>query len=501
MEVSERFLKPVCEMKYTHEPNYYRYKLILRYFYINYEQYRYWLDKEEIYDEVKKHNIFEDYTMELLESDLNALVDWKNLMVSQDSSRINSINEYKNKRFKYMITEATVEIERLLIKLENPAFKNSSLEPTLLERLDTQLRKFNVMATEKDINKVSVWWDGVNEDFKQLIQRSQDYISDFYTPKAEKLMKSESFLTFKNGFIEYLRTFIQEMEIYAYKISSTITEIKEEDFNIVINKIYLHEKLIPRLEVHYDDEFIYAKVHGRWNTLKEWFIGAESSKSDALRLLDMTNDIIRKITRFACQIVELRNSYANRKEEYKKIAMFFSQCKDISEAHRLSAFCIGIMHTRHIQGNDKGDINDYDSGIYEETPITKFIMPRHRRFGQKRGSNPIRSKSHEKRLSYEKKLEELEAEKLMIEELGRKGYIDFADLPVINERLRRILLKWLMKAKYSPDSTVRTEYGKTYQLIPPPGGEKDGQRCSIRCEDGTFDMPSYKLQIKEEKNG
>ena len=42
------------------------------------------------------------------------------------------IEEFKNKKFRYQMSEYSVEIERLVIRLENLFVEGASLEPTLL---------------------------------------------------------------------------------------------------------------------------------------------------------------------------------------------------------------------------------------------------------------------------------------------------------------------------------------------------------------------------------
>ena len=51
--------------------------------------------------------------------------------------------------------------------------------------------------------------------------------------------------------------------------------------------------------------------------------------SEAAKVFDTTNEIIRKITRYAARISEMSNAGANRREEYHKVAVMFSKCKNI----------------------------------------------------------------------------------------------------------------------------------------------------------------------------
>lgn len=52
-------------------------------------------------------------------------------------------------------------------------------------------------------------------------------------------------------------------------------------------------------------------------SITEWFAEKEGLESEAGKVFDTTNEIIRKITRYAARISEMSNQGANRKEEYK----------------------------------------------------------------------------------------------------------------------------------------------------------------------------------------
>ena len=60
---------------------------------------------------------FEKYSDKELVEDLNSLVSWGNLEPRQEMSEPKSIEEYKNKHFRYQISEASIAIEEMLEKL------------------------------------------------------------------------------------------------------------------------------------------------------------------------------------------------------------------------------------------------------------------------------------------------------------------------------------------------------------------------------------------------
>ena len=122
------------EAKYLNVENTDRYRPIIRLFYLKYEKLKYWMYQEEIFAELKEDPYFSEYTMEQCQQDLTALAGWGNLVTIQDTRKVTTIEEFKNKKFRYQLSEVAVEIERMAIRIENLFIEGSSLEPTLLER-------------------------------------------------------------------------------------------------------------------------------------------------------------------------------------------------------------------------------------------------------------------------------------------------------------------------------------------------------------------------------
>ena len=112
-------LEPIHEASYLSVPNSPLYRKIMRFFYREYEKMHFQLYKEDVFEFIKTEPEYADYTMEKLNLDLDALVAWKNLTPIQDPGRVYTIADYKNKQFRYTMSEYAVEIERLTVRLEN----------------------------------------------------------------------------------------------------------------------------------------------------------------------------------------------------------------------------------------------------------------------------------------------------------------------------------------------------------------------------------------------
>ena len=94
------------------------------------------------------------------------------------------------------MSKATVEIERMVIRVENLFIESSSLEPTLLERIRMNLEKIPQMQNEEP-EKIYSWWNDLGSDFIRLNQNYQDYMRELNSVKAEQMMKTQESHTAK----------------------------------------------------------------------------------------------------------------------------------------------------------------------------------------------------------------------------------------------------------------------------------------------------------------
>lgn len=449
--------------------------------------------REDIYEEMIKDPFFADYRPEQCQQDLAMLVEWKNLNTIQDTRKVASIEEFKNKKYRYQMSEYSVEIERLVLRLENLFIEGASLEPTLLERIRREIERFPEMA-EVDGNEVYTWWTDLNNDFVRLNQNYQDYIRDLNSVKAEEMMHTKEFLVFKDRLIEYLRSFIKGLQRNVGVIEESLRSQKEEVRETVFGKIIEYELLIPRMEVEISRPMIEEKIRGRFQSIYNWFVGAEGAENEAGKLFDATNEIIRRITRYAAQLSEKNALGANRKEEYKKAAELFLRCNDLSEAHKMSAMVFGIERPWYLAGDLIRETDSMNQGVYEEVPLQFTLKPRVRTYREKSKRSGIRESAEQKQETRRKLLQKQKEEMQKLQQLEKKGRIDFAELPVLEPRIREILLKWLSDAMEDADFTARTDDGRRYVLDRTHAGEK----CVVHCEDGNFTMPRMAIVFQEE---
>ncbi len=494
MYITDKLLKPVLETKYLAEINADRYRAIIRYFYLQDQKLKHWIYQEELYEELIQHDYFKQigYTMTQCQQDLNQLVEWKNLYAVQDTKKVSSIEAFKNRKYQYQLTECSVEIERMILRIENLSLEGASLEPTLIERIRKGFVQISKLDKEEP-EKVYGWWRELVKDFKQLDHDYHDYMRELNSVKAEEMMKTTEFLLYKDNIIKYLRNFVKSLQYHVTAIEEILKKVDFQQKKCIIDKIVAHELSIPRFEQEISQDIILDNVAGTWNNIYQWFVSDDGREAEYLKIFDMANEIIRKITRYATQISGMSHTGANRKEEYYKVLSLFHKMKDIQECHRLSAYVFGIEKTFHLKGEMIRETESINSGVFEEKPTVITIGPRIRTYRERGHRSGIVDHSEEKEKARQQLLEQAQREKELIRSYIVDGKLEFARLPIIEQEVRDTFLVWLSKALERKDRTAKTQDGLTYHVIE----DKEGKRCRVECTDGVFEMPAYSIVFEE----
>lgn len=494
MRLDRNITKNIEESKYLATENTWRYRTIIRVLYKSYEKMKYWLYKEEIFEALKVYDEFSEYSIEQLKSDLDSLVNWNNLVAIADTAKVNTIEEFKNREFRYQLSPITIEFERMLISLEHMKIENTAtLEGTLVERFRLLLEKYtDILEAEESV--VYQWWKDLNSSFKELNRNYQDYISKFYSPKNDELMKTTEFLIFKEGFIKYLRQFIKSLQINTFGIREVFINIHNSDIEKILVKVFNYEKSIQSLDVLVDEKEYKELNLGRMTSIREWFITTDGREALVEQLISNTNEIIRKITRYAAQIADKKNNNANRKEEYRRLAAMFDKCEDVKEAHILAAQIFGAFNIIKVLGNEERETESINSSIYDEEAREIELKPRVRNYREKIIKNPIQDKAQRKEEKLKQLIEKRQSEEEIIKKYIVDKVIDFGRLPELSNKDRTILLKLLSKGRSKKRVWNKSEVGLEYKI------EEDNtfEHVVLKCEDGDLKMPHYKILFRED---
>ncbi|MFT8708755.1 MAG: TIGR02677 family protein [Sporolactobacillus sp.] len=471
----------IKEASYLTAENAVRYRVILRYFYIEHERMKDLLYPADIFQFVRSVRGLEEYTEAMLEQDLQTLVTWNNIIPRQEMKEPKSIEEYKRKRFRYQVTPYTVEFERLLAELakKGDAF-GGQLEKSSFERLLKALLELPKM----DDAHIYEGWEDVLHHFKQIKTNTSDYIGYLNSERLESSMQTEAFLVYKDQFIHYLRDFIMALQQTALKIQSTLQTTHAQTLERVAQAVLVHERAIPRVGGEkLDEQALVEDFKATWRNIQSWFISNETGESEYLSLQQQTNEAIRRMTRFIQRFGERLQQRRSRKKDYLQIAHWFDACDSLDEARELSATVFGVFHTRHFVTEPSETNNSY-ADLWQEKPSETVITPRVQGYREKTRPAAFRVHDEEKQAAQEKFLRQREALKARLATYIHDGEIALSREPFIDKESRKLLLYWLAKAQLQEKHLVRTEFGQRVSVHVDPN-----RRVQIHSEDGVLDMP------------
>lgn len=487
----------INEASYLTAQNAKLYRVIMRVLYNEKELFNSQLSTEEIYSKLLEYPDLGEIKIEIVKSAMSQLTSWGNVTPMQDPKRVSTIEEYKNKIYKYSLTERSVKIERMTIELENLFSENNTISTSLLDRIYDSLLKIERIIKSNNAKEVSEWWRNLQEDFRRLDQNFSDYIHSFASVNGQKLISSLDFILHKDKFIEYLRDFIHVLQQNSGKIENVLLRIDSTIKEDLINTIVICELDVPRTTTESaDEDDIEQKIYNQWHALYHWFVSENGNESKCNIAMDYTNEIIRKIINNAVMLMQLQNSGVSRKQDYNKFMRIFANCSDINEAHCLSSHLFGAMSAHHYKFNSHRSTDSIFENAIDLLPQNFEIKPRTRAYKPKVRTEGFENRALDKSTKRAERIAKIEREQHLIERLIKDNRICFADISdsVLPEQLRIILLKWIAFANQNKMHIGMTEFGRKYLLY------KGNGTITLHFTDGDLVTPNYTFEFEDKNN-
>ncbi|TCL61468.1 uncharacterized protein (TIGR02677 family) [Hydrogenispora ethanolica] len=493
--MNEQDLRPIVEATYLNRENTWRYRAILHYCFAQHERLHHYVYPEEIYQHLKASPFFSDYSEEQLQQDLKQLVEWKNLIPRQETGRVQTIDDFKRKKFRYQCTPYTIEIERMIVKLQQLGESfGGSLEATLFERLLMALTRFLEQGIAAAGGELNQSWEDLYGYFRKMVQNASDYLAHLKSDKVEEQMMTEAFVAYKNAFTQYLQNFVLSMQRTSFKIEALLKKAPPERLRRIAERLADYQLSIPRLDAQPSREEWVESYLDKYQSLAEWFLGRSNHPSELSSLQNETTETIRRIARFAQRLGERSQAFRSRRHDYLHLAGWFGRLDDIREAHQLAALLFGLAQTRHLYGGQRTS-DDLDRQVWEEPPTIVTLLPRIAGYREKSRPGAVIDRSIVKQEALREYLIRQRRNEALIDRLIVDNRINLADLGEIDTYVRKTLLGWIARCMQSRERFIQTETGRKIRLIE----DGSGRRIVLQCSDGALEMPNFILEFIDDK--
>lgn len=445
----------------------------------------------EILMHLKQRPEFEGRFMNLTEKELDdalkSLEKWGNVLGHQDTSKAKRIEELKNRRSLYSITDITIELERMIEGLQNSlqSIRGIEFERHIPDRIMEELEKLKNWKEGQSLD-LRIVWKELMDRFKSLQTESSNFFAQIGRSSNEDLMRTASFLAYKEKFVQMLRNFVLVIMDKQEKVRRYFLEISDYSIQRIVDHIVTKEAETD-LTGDFDAEKSRTARLSEWQGLKGWFMEISGKKPGVRFLIDQAKNTIVRVVKIAEQITDRYNHFKSRKNDCLQLARLFASAGKIEECHRLSAYVFGVQQSYHLYALPKRSDDHYDT-VWEYDPheitINKNVP------GRRAGK--IKHALDENPLKEYELLKQHQEQQAIIrryfDELSADGKIIFEELPVLHPIIRNTLLDLIGQASASSKKVAQTDVGAKFRLK-----ERSDRWVQVRFMDGTLMMKDLEI--------
>lgn len=480
-------MEKIIATNYLTVDNVARYRKIMRFFYVRHRQMQGTLYRPEIL-QMMQDEFSTEYSESEVDQDLESLVEWGNLQRQQEFIRPKSIEEYRNKNFRYQISEEGILVEEMVYQLTH---QKKTAQGALDEKgFFNLLRLLEELVDEKEItrNPTEVW-EEIRTEFLKIQGDTSNYIGYITSPEVDSRMKTEQFLVYKDRFVNYLRDFISTVQQLYYPLVSKINQLDKVDFDQIAQDLY--EKELEKTlfdEIKLEDTI--EQLNGERQAFIRWFIGSEERESEYSSLMAQTEQMIAKITGLIYYFGQEVKQYRSRKKDYLKIAKWFSQADSLDEVKKMYGAIFGLEHSRHFHVPSSSTATHSKEISWELAPGIIFLNKRGRGAIANRKAQTVKLSKKQQDKQLQDYLKQEDRRQKQIASYFKNDEVDFSKIKQLDKASRKVFLKWISEAIVSKEAmekgqTIATELGYRVTIM-----LDKSQRVSVACEDGILEMPA-----------
>lgn len=501
MKLEQRMLSPFVKAKYLSEPNYRRYTSIIHYLY---QQHEYYYGPPSLPGDIHNHilendslNLFENYTEKQLDEDLKQLEEWGNVVSHADNARVSKIQDYNRSRLRYQCTNETIEIERMLEKLDDQIHRiKGSLDSKMVSSLAALVLQFQKMDFTTPLTKEEraefneLWTDMVNR-FKTLREEASDYLGIIQSRNIEEAMQSKDISAFRVKFTSYLTDFIISLQNNTLVIEYALKDIRDKGLvNQAIQELITYQKDKPNLEEEIKDEEMAEIYQMQWNGIQRWFVQDEFGERYVDYLLKQTNETISKFMKFLEQLTEREQQMKSRKHEFLHLAKLFEEEDNFDNSLKMFGAVTNIESPPHFFSERNQELYADETMMEQGAEVKPLQNAKTAGIRKKKQIAVIEPTEEDKQL-----LEELRQRKAyeeqQLEAFTQRGEVVLGEVEEIENFILYAILDWISKANSTDTNRGKTDNGVDYRIA-----KNSDQLVTVNTTEGMLTVDDYVINFE-----
>ena len=451
---------------------------------------------------------------------LEQLHEWGNLDRAKDRADAMSIEAYYRAKWLYQLSERGEAAEQALAVFGDALGQRGELQSGALRKIIEFLAGIeNVLGdNEPPADPAAVDVSSLLDLQSQLDQRFEEF-----TTQAQRFMRSllgsielhglseDDFLVYKDRLIEYLERFLHDLAVSGPEIADRVRRVERAGLPAHfprIARLAREDALDPDDPGKLADELAHRR--GRWNGLRQWFLGDANGRSQSEMLRARTREAIPAMLTALQSFHDRRESGSDRRRDWRQLARWFAETPSDAEAHRLWRVAFALAPSRHLRVNEETLDRREEC---EESPRTPWLeaepmwlAPQLRAHGRSPSSAPPRPVVD---LSEEREYLRQQAERENAQiaqahaQLVTDGVVRLSAFAILDPAAFRLLLDLLGRAVTQAETgraaTVTSTDGSLEIALTPPADPS--ARASLRTTEGLLQGPDFSVSIQPAHSG
>ena len=496
MKLEQRLLSPFTKAKYLSEANFRRYTSIIHYLY---QQHEYYYGPPALPGDIYNHiiendslHLFEDYTEKQLDEDLKQLEEWGNVVSHADNARVTKIQDYNRSRLRYQCANETIEIERMLEKLDGQIHRiKGSLDSKMISSLAAlvlQFQKMDFIApfSKDERTEFNELWSDIMERFKTLREEASDYLGIIQSKNIEEAMQNRDISAFRVKFTSYLTDFIIALQNNTLIIEYALKEIRGKGLvEQAIQELITYQKDKPSLDEEMVDEEMAEIYRMQWEGIQKWFVEDEFGERYVDYLLKQTNETISKFMKFLEQLTEREQQMKSRKHEFLHLAKLFEKEENFNHCLNMFGAITNIENPPHFFSERNQEIYADESIMKQGSEVKPLNNAKTVGIRKKKQMALIEPSEEDKQL-----LEELRQrkayEEAQLDAFTQRGSVVLGEVEEVERFILYAILDWISQANATHTKSGKTDNGVTYQIA-----KNSDQKVTLHTTEGMLTMDDY----------
>ena len=406
-------------------------------------------------------------TLEEIQLALMQLTAWGNLESQPDTARVASISDFYRARFLYRLSQGGEAVESALVVFLQALRRRAELQTVALEDIANRLQALRTLAREHvpDAAKVHEILRDLVRVFEGLADNSQAFIANIGR-NIDLQTDAGAIIAYKKRLVDYLDRFIGDLVSRSGSIAQHILDLDPVIGPLLCQAAQREARdAAPGEGDGQEDARTRAQQawRERWKGLRGWFVSTGHEPPQAELLRSKARSAIPHLLAAIAALNERRSGRSDRSADFRVLAVWFADCEDEAQAHRLARAAFALNPARHFLIEPDAQELPASTPWANAPPVR--IHPRLREYGEAtpRGPLPrIRDRSAERELLARQvagEYRDIEAARARLANGQTTRLSDLGRLDVHEFQLFLSLLGEALPAQAAPDDVVERQTG------------------------------------------